>query len=130
MQTIRNSVHLVSKEEVHQLNLPSNTYLVTLDGMTIQRENQLLERLTEAFQLPCCHNWDCLLDWLTDLDWLNATGFALLITDFEQFLMENPNIRGKFLEYLTQDVLPYWEKEVLYTCLGGVPKSFQLYLVL
>ncbi len=53
---------------------------VALDGLT--DKTQILDALAQRFDMPRWfgHNWDALYDCLTDLSWLPANGYVLILT--------------------------------------------------
>ncbi|HPR05272.1 MAG TPA: barstar family protein [Denitromonas sp.] len=54
---------------------------VALDGLTDKA--QILDALAQRFDMPRWfgHNWDALYDCLTDLSWLPAKGYVLILTN-------------------------------------------------
>lgn len=126
---MKNEIHLIKNSDLTDLLISDTTHLAILDGKFIQTKAELLSSLGEAYCLSNWSNLDSISDSLRDLDWLDSEGFVLIIKNFNDLLMEEPHIRASFLSLLVDVVLPHWEKDVLYTVLGGLPKSFQLYLV-
>lgn len=127
---MKNEIHLIKSADLQDLSVSENTHLAILDGKTVQTESDILEWLGIAYQLPNWSNWDSVQDWLEDLTWLDASDFVLVITEVKSLLMEDPAARSVFLRLLVERILPHWERKVLYTVLCGLPKSFQLYLIM
>lgn len=59
---------------------------ISLEGVT--NKDQFLDRLATAMHFPEWFggNWDALSDCLTDLSWMEADGYVLLLTDCERFI--------------------------------------------
>jgi RNAse (barnase) inhibitor barstar len=68
-----------------------------------------LAELARVFAFPSYfgHNWDALHDCLTDLAWLAAPGYTLLLTDAHAILPQRPADFRAFLDVLT-DVGRTW----------------------
>lgn len=126
---IKNTVRFITNSELNKLHFTEDTWVATLEGKGIRSEEQLLLALKNNFHLPDYHNWDAVLDWLTDLNWLDKESFALIIKDYEFLLKYRLDLKEKFMTYLTEDVLQFWEEDIKNCVVDGHPKSFQVYIV-
>lgn len=124
---IKNKISYVDSGTFKIPNDLGSSWLAELDGRCIQTEEELVLALKDAFLLPNAHHWDAILDWLTDLDWLEKESYVLVIHHFQDFLCQNIAVKERFMSYLSEDVLPFWESDVTDCVVGGYPKRFQVY---
>lgn len=70
-----------------------------IDAAAISGERDLFTAVDRALQLPDYFgmNWDALEECLRDLDWIDATGYIVLVTDADDLWRRNPQLAGKFL---------------------------------
>ncbi|SEO94389.1 Barstar (barnase inhibitor) [Amphibacillus marinus] len=104
-------------------------YIVNIHGNSIQTKNDFLELMKEEFLLPDCSGWDSFIDWMTDLSWIDRRCFCIVINDYENFLKEDNESKEIIIEIFEEDILPFWEKDVMKTVVNGEPRTFKLYLV-
>jgi hypothetical protein len=52
-----------------------------------------------------------------------------MIYDFEFFLREGPQLKESIIADFRDQILPFWEEEVIHVVVEGEPKSFNVYLV-
>jgi hypothetical protein len=70
----------------------TNLSLFVLDLSDVNGKASFLDTTARVMQFPPYfgHNWDALEDCLTDLSWLHADGFVLLIENCESFIHSAP----------------------------------------
>ncbi len=70
------------------IKLPAGFHLVLLRGSKCKTVSALLAEFAKAFDFPeyFGHNWDALEECLTDLEWLPAKGYVVLLSDAELVL--------------------------------------------
>lgn len=127
-----NEIINLSSEEFkikNPITFLNNCFVVNINGNLILRKEELLIKLKEEYSLPDVNGWDSISDWLTDLSWIKASNFQLNIFNYSNFMSEDYNSKEIFLEVLSEDVLPFWETEVLTTVVEGVPKGFIVYCI-
>ena len=72
---------------------------------------------------------DGYLDWITDLSWLNANGYALIINNFDIFMSGDLRKKEIIIESFEKNVLPWWQSQVEQYQVGGKAKPFNVYVV-
>lgn len=127
-----NNIFVISSEEYLRntvITELSNCFVVNLEGKKIVNKNNLFSVLKKEYDLPDVNGWDSLVDWLTDLSWIDVSNFCLNIHNYSDFLKEEQATKDIFLEVFKEDILPFWEKEVLTTVVNGRIKGFFVYLL-
>jgi len=81
---------------------PTEFALRVIQGAKCQTTAGLLTECARALDFPDYfgHNWDALEECLTDLEWLPAKGYILLITDAAHLLPDDDEEYETFLEIL------------------------------
>ena len=128
---IKNKIECISQQ--FAVDLISNSkknkdeYLVTLHMKYIHTWEQFAEALGNAFQLPMRNEgMDGTKDWMEDLELLDKYAYKLVLFDFYE--LDNQALKELLLKFLTY-IIQWWEKDVVQYCVGGEPKSFEVYLV-
>lgn len=109
-------------------------FLVELNGEEIQTEREYLDIISEKFDFPNFGDgytlgWAGYSDWICDLTWLEYDSIALVIYNFENFLINDNEEKSYIISSFIEDVLPWWETEVVKYVVEGKPKHFTVYLV-
>lgn len=125
---IKNKIHYILKQKIDEI-LSSEDFVILFDGKKIRNKNELFRFLKETIDLPDSDNWSSIIDWLTDLSWLKADKYAFVFDNYNSFLADDLVSKDLFLEILKEDVLPWWENDVKKYVVGGVAKSFQVYII-
>ena len=83
-----------------------------VDGKSIARKEQLLNHMATALRFPkeFGHNWDALEDHLTDLEWLDASGYLIYYDHIEGLLSEHPDQFETLVEIL-RDAVASWKED-------------------
>ena len=98
-----------------------------IDGSKIQTKDSFMEQVGKALHFPttCAGKFARFEDWIRDLSWFPENiGVCIWITDYEEFLKEDENSKNIFEEIFKDEVLPFWEAEVMKTVKGGKPREF------
>ena len=91
--------------------------VLKLDAGRARGKNGLLGLLAKAFKFPAHfgRNWDALHDSLTDLSWLNAKGWLVLITNGKSFAERHKEdfataieVLGAAAEHWRDTNKPFW----------------------
>ena len=125
---IKNKIHYILKQKIDEI-LSSEDFVILFDGKKIRNKNELFRFLKETIDLPDSDNWSSIIDWLTDLSWLKADKYAFVFENYNAFLADDLVSKDLFLEILKEDVLPWWENDAKKYVVGGVAKSFQVYII-
>ena len=125
---IKNKIHYILKQNIDEI-LSSEDFVILFDGKKIRNKNELFSFLEETMDLPDSDNWSSLIDWLTDLSWLKVDKYAFVFDNYNSFLVDDLVSKELFLEILKEDVLPWWENDAKKYVVGGVAKSFQVYII-
>lgn len=85
---------------------------VTIDLADCTTKAELLARVALAFAFPPWfgHNWDALADCLTDLSWLPAPGYVIVITHARTLRRSEPETWATFREVL-DEASAWWRDE-------------------
>ena len=125
---IKNKIHYILKQNIDEI-LSSEDFVIQFDGNKIRNKNELFRFLKETIDLPDSDNWSSIIDWLTDLSWLKADKYAFVFDNYNSFLADDLVSKELFLEILKEEVLPWWENDAKKYVVGGVSKSFQVYII-
>jgi len=138
---MENQISLVNSQEIDslrdQLYTHPNTWVAQIDGSRVTTWPEYTFAIQESFRFPASitdglisHlSPDGYLDWMRDLDWLDSSGYALIINHSEDFMSSDPHMRIKIMARFEDIILPYWQKDVERCMVGGKPKPFNVYLV-
>ena len=66
---------------------------------------------------------------MSDLDWIPYNKHILVIKHYTELLSRYPEEKNRFIHYLKDSILPFWEEEVLNCVVEGKTKEFTVYLV-
>lgn len=82
-----------------------------LDGQPIRDKEALLQAVAEAFAFPnhFGSNWDALLDCLSDLHWLPASGYVIIMLRARCLEAADPKSFNTFLE-VCQETAARWRE--------------------
>jgi RNAse (barnase) inhibitor barstar len=82
-----------------------------LDGTRLTGKADLLRELAKAFAFPSHfgHNWDALIDCLSDLSWLPAKGYVIVLTSADAFKAADSRAHETLLE-VAEDVSERWRE--------------------
>ena len=125
---IKNKIHYILKQKIDEI-LSSEDFVILFDGKKIRNKNELFRFLKDTIDLPDSDNWSSIIDWLTDLSWLKVDKYAFVFDNYNSFLVDDLVSKELFLEILKEDVLPWWENDAKKYVVGGVAKSFQVYII-
>jgi hypothetical protein len=72
--------------------LPPELAVAVLDGAAASSRAGFFQEVAQALRFPeyFGHNWDAVYDCLTDLNWLPAAGFVLVVDGFDHLAMNEP----------------------------------------
>lgn len=129
-----NKMHNITEKELasvrEQLRGQSGIWVAEIDGSSYPTLASYLSGISAILRFPIpSKGLDGYLDWITDLGWLNADGYALIITNSKKLIEEEPEKREDVLWLFKEDVLPWWQEEVEKDVVGGKAKPFNVYLV-
>ena len=125
---IKNKIHYILKQKIDEI-LSSEDFVILFDGKKIRNKNELFRFLKDTIDLPDSDNWSSIIDWLTDLSWLKVDKYAFVFDNYNSFLVDDLVSKELFLEILKEEVLPWWENDAKKYVVGGVAKSFQVYII-
>ena len=132
-----NQIIRVTSNEYEDLKNQFNsddTFIVEINGSTIQSTNQLFNIMEQEYDLYTSNgtwgrNWAAFNDLMTDLDWINYDKHILTIENYKQFMKKDKYGKELFEEYFQDSILPFWEEDVLRCVVEGKTKEFTVYLV-
>jgi hypothetical protein len=99
-----------------------------VDGSHVIDKETLLAAVADAMSFPDYfgHNWDALEECITDLNWLPASGWVLLIDHPVFLIAHHPDDWSTFFEIL-QSTVEYWSEKsrTFYAILRNTGKMSQ-----
>jgi hypothetical protein len=106
-------------------------FIAEIDGNTIKNLDDYLAAVWKAFNFPQTGhvNFYAYLDWIRDLDWIDANMFALVIRNFDNLLKQSQKDREIIVNSLDKTVIPWWQSEIKQYQVEGNPKPFNVYLI-
>lgn len=108
-----------------------NIFIAEINGASIHSWHEYSNLISQLFKFPASyvHNMNSYLDWMCDLGWLNKAGYVLIIYNYSQFLIKDPESKNKIMKMFSEVILPFWQEEVSRVVVEGKPKPFMVYLV-
>lgn len=109
----------------------SDMYVVKLSGFNIQSWADYISEVQHQFKFPsdCRDSIDRYLDWIRDLDWIEAEGYVLIIKDYSYFMKDTPEVKKQIISHFTDIILPFWQEEIKHVMVDGQSKRFMVFLV-
>jgi len=112
----------------------SSVFLVEIDGSQIKTVYELFEAMEKAYYLHTSNgtwgkNWAAFDDLMTDLDWIPYNKHILVVKYYDKLLSGYPVEKNRFIHYLKDSILPFWEEDVLHCVVEGETKDFTVYLI-
>ena len=118
-----------SKQLCEQIMAQSNLNLVRINGTDVQTKSDFFQLIEKELHFPgsCNNKFSAFDDWITDLSWYpQESGFCICIEQSDTFLREDEHFRKLLLSDFQEDILPFWEKDVLKYVKDGKPREFYL----
>ncbi len=133
LKNMKNCILKLSDKQLLELKekVPvSNCFFVEIDGEQVNSKEMFFEIMSDKFKLPSAGSgWDSFIDWMNDLSWISEECICLVINKYSEFLKDDLVTKVIFEEVFQEDILPFWDKEVLKTVVDGKIRPFNLYLV-
>ncbi len=131
---MENKMHYVNGQQISQikkeLHATEGLWIGEIDGALIDTWEDYASVIERLMQFPTsCKSFASYDDWITDLSWLNATGYALIIQNFDLFMSKDLKGKTIVMESFEEDILPWWQEEIKNCVVEGEPKPFNVYLV-
>jgi RNAse (barnase) inhibitor barstar len=102
---------VVPRDDVRwaHLTAPPDFVVRTLRGAAAPTKTAVMTELARLFEFPAYfgNNWDALYDCLTDLAWLPAAGYVIVVTDAHQLLVRREADYTSFTDVMN-DVGKSW----------------------
>lgn len=109
-----------------------NSFLiVVLNGNEILDKTAFFKEMETKMQFPgtCKNKFSRFDDWMTDLSWISADqGICLIVNNYSKFLSLDPVFKENLIEDFRDNILPFWEKDVLQYVKGGKTRRFDMIL--
>ncbi|MDE5862052.1 MAG: hypothetical protein K2H28_07645 [Ruminococcus sp.] len=142
-----NQIKYISKSEIPYIKC-SNSFIVEIDGKTIQSENDWLYTMAEKFHFPVddgqknidwfsgafeyprkyLMNRNRFNDWITDLEWLETNSIILIIFNYADFIADSYETK-KYITDDLQNIIDFWENDAEKCIFCGQRKDFNVYIV-
>ena len=104
-------IDAVEREQVLRHDaFPAAFAVAVLDGTKANTRAEFFHQIASALRFPdyLGHNWDAVYDCLTDLNWLPATGYVLVLDGFDQFAREQPEQWNIALKVMREECV-FWQ---------------------
>ena len=126
-----NKNNLISCEKLKLETLQKDEIRIIISGKEMTTKKEFLEKMEQKFLFPesCFGSLDVFMDYIRDLCWLNWEKITLIITDKDDFLSSDNGLKNIILDCIEEEILPYWEVDVINTEVGGRSKLFLVYMV-
>lgn len=131
---MENRMYHVTEEQISQIKRKLHSikglWVGEIDGAHIDTWEDYAHVIEKVMHFPTpCKSFLSYSDWITDLSWLNASGYALIIKNFDRFMSKDLDKRKIVMEEFEEDILPWWQDEIKNCVVEGEPKPFNVYLV-
>ncbi len=131
---MENKIYYVNGHQISEIQKDLYTteglWVGEIDGAQVDTWEDYLNTISELMQFPTISkSLISYSDWISDLSWLNATGYALIIQNFDRFMSKDLKSKTIVMESFEEDILPWWQEEIKNCVVEGEPKSFNVYLV-
>jgi len=116
-------IDAVEREQVLRHDpFPAAFAVAVLDGTKANTRAEFFHQIASALRFPDYfgHNWDAVYDCLTDLNWLPAAGYVLVLDGFERLATDEPGQWEIGLKVL-REACAFWRplSRPLYALLRG-----------
>jgi RNAse (barnase) inhibitor barstar len=107
-------IYLIDAVECEQVlrhgAFPASFAIAVLNGTEAATRARFFREIARGLHFPDYfgHNWDAVYDCLTDLNWLPAAGYVLVLDGFEQFATNEPEQWAIALKVL-QEACEFWQ---------------------
>ena len=121
---------MVNKENLKEgldLMVRDDLVKMVVDGKRVQTKVSFMEQIEKGLEFPtgCAGKFSRFEDWIRDLSWLpKEKGVCIWITDYEDLLKKDAKSKGIIEEIFKEEVLPFWETEVVKNVKNGKPREF------
>jgi len=117
-------------KDLEMLRGRGDYYLAEIDGVDIVTPGDFFDAMWKVFQMPGKYvNWPACFDWLRDLSWIDTEGFILIIYNHKNLLYFDPRSQKFAFDFLTNDVLQWWQHDIVNCVVEGEPKPFNVFFV-
>lgn len=121
------AINIKNLKEGLDLMIRDDLVKIVIDGKETQIKTSFMEQIEKALSFPtgCEGMFSRFEDWIRDLGWIEREkGVCIWITDYDDFMREDAKSKAIFEEIFRDEVLPFWETEVIETVKGGRPREF------
>jgi hypothetical protein len=132
---MENAMYSITEKELNSIKQRIRNrrgiWVAEIDGSRVPAWKDYAHEIEKVFRFPtpCDKSMDVYLDWMTDLSWLNAQGYALIIKNVKDFMKSDLEKKEKVLRFFKEDILPFWQSGVEQYVVAGKAKPFNVYLV-
>lgn len=138
---MENQVYTINQNELNSIKQSfeqlDSIWIAEIDGNKVSTWEDYADEIEKAFCFPAdiieMHvnglSMDGYVDWMTDLDWLQAESYVLIIKNFKNFMKDDMEKKEEILWLFKEDVLPFWQSGVEQYVVEGKSKPFNVYLV-
>lgn len=117
-KNLRDGLNLMARDDMVK---------IVIDGTKVRTKDLFLEQIEQTLRFPatCGGKFSRFEDWIRDLGWISMEkGICIWITDYDEFLCEDSRNKAIIEKVFKDEVLPFWEAEVVHTVKGGTTREF------
>ena len=101
--------------------------IISVDGMKVNTKDTFFEQLEKSLLFPgkCEGMYARFEDWMTDLSWIpQEKGICIYINAYDDFLKRDSENKVIIEEIFKENILPFWDGDVLKYVKGGKTRRF------
>lgn len=129
---MKNKIIKVNKNDLEDtIKLYNNDdfIVVDIDGQQIKNTREFFEIIEKKLSFPtaCDDILARFADWITDLTWIERNkGICIVIKSFSELASGDTKFQDILIEEFEENILPYWEYDVVNIMVGGSVRNFVL----
>lgn len=123
---------IIKCKDLCEIPSPSpETLVITIDGRELDTCSKFIEKVESLLQFPrpCEGNLNRFFDWIRDLTWFSYSGYAIVIKNYDLLMCKDIELKKNAMRFMENEVLPYWEHDVVNEMAGGTPHEFNIYII-
>ena len=111
---MKNEVKYISMQEVPQLKnkyqQDQDIFMVEINGSQCSKLADYLKIMSDSFDFPIeAKSMDGYNDWMRDLTWIEEKKIVVLISNYTDFLKDDPSSKENIPYNFEHTILPWWD---------------------
>ncbi len=128
---MNNRIIYIKKGDVSRelSQLSTNSLKIIIDGTKVRKRADFFYVIEKELQFPGTCN--CMFarfdDWICDLSWFSSElSILIYIKNYALFLDEDLDFKKNLMEDFSEDILTFWESDVLRVVKNGKTRNFNI----